>query len=194
MGAALSNARHEAFAQARAAGRTAEEAYAAAGYKPNRGNAARLKANESIARRVGELVAKGAQRAEATVARTLQELARLGFSDIRKAFDKNGNLLPPSAWDDDFAASVASIEVVTETRAGEAEARAKRQPHGRELRRRKGAEVAHIHKIKLWPKNPALDTIAKHLGMLVNRHELTGKDGAPLEARVIIVPPKEKRA
>jgi len=36
-------------------GLSADAAYKAAGYKPNRGNAIRMKANESIAKRVEEL-------------------------------------------------------------------------------------------------------------------------------------------
>lgn len=51
----LTNPRHERFAQALAAGKTADEAYQVAGFKPNRGNATRLKANESVAQRVAEL-------------------------------------------------------------------------------------------------------------------------------------------
>lgn len=41
----LKNARHETFAQGLAKGLTADEAYAAAGFTPNRGNATRMKAS-----------------------------------------------------------------------------------------------------------------------------------------------------
>lgn len=53
--AVLKNQRHELFAQHLFAGKTADEAYELAGFKPNRGNATRLKANESIQARVKEL-------------------------------------------------------------------------------------------------------------------------------------------
>lgn len=66
--AALKNTRHERFAQELAKGETADAAYEAAGYKANRGNATRLKANESVARRVSELQGKAAERTEITVA------------------------------------------------------------------------------------------------------------------------------
>lgn len=151
----LPNPRHEKFAQALAKGKTADEAYTDAGFKYNRGNAARLKANESIMKRVDELVSKGAEKAETSIARVLQELSRLGFSDIRKAFDANGNLKRPEDWDDEFAASVASVEVVT--------------------RNIGDGEVEHVHKIKVWDKNSALEKIAKHLGMFIERHEHTGQ-------------------
>lgn len=51
----LTNPRHEAFAQTLSRGKTADEAYATAGFKANRDNAARLKANDSILKRVAEL-------------------------------------------------------------------------------------------------------------------------------------------
>jgi len=77
----LSNGRHELFAQELAQGRTADAAYAEAGYKPNRGNAARLKADECIQARVAELVAAGAERAEVSVAGVLAELWSIGCAD-----------------------------------------------------------------------------------------------------------------
>lgn len=58
----LKNARHEKFAQALASGETADAAYQIAGFKPNRGNAVRLKANENIEARVTELKAKVAEK------------------------------------------------------------------------------------------------------------------------------------
>lgn len=63
----LPNARHERFAQALAAGKTADEAYQDAGYAENRGNATRLKANESMIARVAELLNKAAVKAEVTI-------------------------------------------------------------------------------------------------------------------------------
>jgi len=54
----------ERFAQALAQGKTANEAYALAGYKGNDGNASRLKGNERISARVQEIVGSAAERAE----------------------------------------------------------------------------------------------------------------------------------
>ena len=44
----IQNSRHEQFAQELAAGKTADAAYEAAGYRKHRGNAARLSANERV--------------------------------------------------------------------------------------------------------------------------------------------------
>lgn len=56
--APLKNQRRELFAQALARGNKTDDAYTEAGFSPNRGNAARLKANEDILGRVLELQAK----------------------------------------------------------------------------------------------------------------------------------------
>jgi len=186
----LKNARHEKFAQALAKGKTADEAYQEAGFKPNRGNATRLKANESISSRVDEIVGRSAEKAEATVERVLKELSRIGFSDIRKAFDENGNLLAPVEWDDDFAASIASIEVVTKVLPGEADEEQEPQGHGGSLRRRRNAKVEYVHKIKVWDKNSALEKIAKHLGMFIEKVEHSGEVAVTFNTIYETKPPK----
>lgn len=104
------------------------------------------------------------EKLEITKERVLGELAKIGFSDIRKMFGPGGHLLPIDALDDDAAAALSSIEVVT-----------RKVPGGEE------AEVEHVAKIKVWDKRAALVDIGKHLGMFVEKHEHTGKDGGPIE-------------
>lgn len=65
---ALKNTKHERFAQELAKGQTADAAYAAAGYSPDRKNAARLTTNDGVRTRVAELQERAAIRAEVTVA------------------------------------------------------------------------------------------------------------------------------
>ena len=69
----LPNARHEQFCQALASGKTADEAYALAGYKPNRANASVLKSKQNISTRVAELLNGGAERAQVTVESLINE-------------------------------------------------------------------------------------------------------------------------
>lgn len=71
---ALTNPRHERFAQELAKGKTADAAYVEAGYKANRHNAAALARQEHISTRVAEITERGAVRAEITVASILEEL------------------------------------------------------------------------------------------------------------------------
>lgn len=174
MAGPLKNTRHERFAQELAKGSSADDAYVAAGFKENRGNAARLKANESIQARVAELQAKGAERAEISVARVLAELARIGFSDIRKAvrwrshvlssrtdeetgevedfFTTNVDLVDSEEIDDDTAAAIAEISQTD-----------------------KGGL-----KVKFYDKRAALVDIGKHLGMFTEKHEHSGPNGGPI--------------
>ena len=64
---ALINQRHELFALGLVEGKTADQAYTDAGYKPNRKNASRLKTNEGIQNRVAELQVHHQQRHDVTV-------------------------------------------------------------------------------------------------------------------------------
>lgn len=56
--AALTNPKHERFAQELAKGKTADEAYVLAGYKRNRGNASTLKQDQNILDRVSSLLSE----------------------------------------------------------------------------------------------------------------------------------------
>ena len=53
---ALSNARHEIFAQYVASGKELGEAYVAAGFKPNKGNPTTLKKKKDVESRITELL------------------------------------------------------------------------------------------------------------------------------------------
>lgn len=79
----LPNQRHEAFAQALAKGMSASDAYVEAGFSPNRGNAARLNANECITKRVAELN----KRASADVVITRQYLLETQQALMQEARD-----------------------------------------------------------------------------------------------------------
>lgn len=65
--AALSNPKHERFAQELAKGKSATKAYTAAGYKGDRGNAVRLTTNDSVQARLAELQGKAAEKTVVTV-------------------------------------------------------------------------------------------------------------------------------
>lgn len=74
---ALTNPRHERFAQELAKGKSASEAYVAAGYKANDGNASTLKGNQKVEARVAEIQERGAIRAEVSIASLTNDLIRL---------------------------------------------------------------------------------------------------------------------
>jgi phage terminase small subunit len=83
------------------------------------------------------------KRTEVAADRALLEIARVGFSDLRRLFDEHGRLKPPHEWDDDTAASVASIEIAT--------------------RNMGDGTIEYIRRIKFWDKGKALEQLSKHL-------------------------------
>ena len=119
----------------------------------------RLLGNAKIAVAVAEAQAERSERTKVTQDRVLLELARIGFSDLRNVLTPGGYLSMPSDWDENTAAAISSIEVVTRPAGGVDE-------DGRK-------EIEHVHKLKVWDKNSALEKIGKHLGMFVERSEHT---------------------
>lgn len=118
----LKNHRYELFAQELAKGSTADAAYKTAGFKPHRGNAARLSANENVRARVEGILQKGADRVSVTQERIVRELARIGFSDVRKVLkwgprrSRIGDAEVPGvevidsdSLDDDTASAIAEV-------------------------------------------------------------------------------------
>jgi phage terminase small subunit len=143
--AALTNYRQELFCQGLVEGKSADQAYMDAGYKPGRNNAARLRANENIQTRIKELQGRALKRHDITVDQIIEEYAKIGFSDIRKIFDEHGNLLQPCELPDDIAGALTSFEIST-AQKGE------------------GA-VEHVAKIKLADKRMALVDLGKHFNL-----------------------------
>lgn len=166
----LENARHERFAQELAKGKTADDAYVAAGFAANRGNASTLKAKQSIQDRVAEILKRGAERAAITEEMVLRELAKIGFSDIRKAVRWNGHLVREEDNEDG-----GDVLVIKETRNNLVAL-----IDSAELDDATAAAIAEISqnaqggiKLKLHDKRAALVDIGKHLGMFIERSENT---------------------
>ena len=105
----------------------------------------RLLSNVKVQRAVTARMAERSKRTEVAADRILLEIARLGFSDMCRLFHEDGRLKHPNEWDDDTAAAIASIEIVT--------------------RNLGDGEVGYIHKIKLWDKGKALEQLSRHLGL-----------------------------
>lgn len=115
------------------------------------------------------------KRTEITQDRVLNELAKIGFADIRKAVQ----------WGDGFAVQdpesgemvisngvslIGSEQIDNDTAAAISEI----------------SQTAQGLKIKMHDKKGALVDIGRHLGMFKDKMELTGKDGGP----VIVEAPK----
>jgi phage terminase small subunit len=132
--------------------------------------ARRLLGNAQIAAAVSAARRQVEVRTEVTQDLVLRELARLGFSDGRRLFDEQGKLRPIKEWSDADAACISSIEVtrriVEPSKGG------------------KPAVIDEVHKIKLWDKNAALAKVGQHLGMFVDRQQMLGADGRPVDPRM----------
>lgn len=139
--------RQERFVEEYIVDVNAKQAAIRAGYSAKTAEAqgSRLLSNVKVQRAIAARMAARSKRTEVTADRVLLEIARLGFSDLRRLFHQDGRLKHPLEWDDDTAASVASVEVVT-----------------RDLG---DGKVEHVRKIKLWDKGKALHQLASHLGL-----------------------------
>ena len=89
----------------------------------------------------------------------LRELRAIGSFDIRSLLSDDGSVLPVSQWPADAAKAVAAIEVYEEF-AGQGNSREK---------------IGETKRLKMVDKIRALEIQAKHLSMLTEKHEITGK-------------------
>ena len=83
--------------------------------------------------------------------RVLAETARIAMSDPTALFDEQGNVKPMKEWTEEARAAVAGIETVQKNIADG------------------DGHTDHIHKVKVWDKPKALEMLAKHLGLLVEK-------------------------
>ena len=114
--AALINARHELFAQERARGATADEAYAKAGYKPDRGHASRLAANGSILARIDELLEVRNEQAEMKIGEALAFLASAIRTPVGEV-DETSTLAQEVTYDQTEQGSRKKVKMVGKTDA-----------------------------------------------------------------------------
>jgi phage terminase small subunit len=80
---ALSNPKHELFAQELAKGKSQAEAYAEAGYKPSEQNACRLTRNDKIQTRVAEIQGRAVLRTTITIASLMEEAAEIQAAALK---------------------------------------------------------------------------------------------------------------
>lgn len=165
------SAKHSRFVAEYLLDLNATQAAIRAGYSPKTAKVqgSRLLTNAAVGQAIGEALARRAARVEVKADDVLRELARIGLSDIRQAFDPSGRLRSIHELPDDIARAVASVD--NEELWGD-DGDGGRAPTGT------------VRKLKLWSKPEALTTLAKHLGLLVERREVTGPDGGPLVVEV----------
>ena len=144
-----------------------------AGYAPKsaRFRAAFLKKHPVIKKLIQDEMDARAERTRVNADRVLTELAPLAFSNVDNfVIDDAGNVALKDGVPDSAMRSVSSIK-----------RKVRIIPQGK---RGEGLEpiIEYDTELRLWDKNSALEKAMNHLGMIRQRHELTGKDGKPLHA------------
>jgi len=118
----------------------------------------RLLRQAPVAAAIATAQAERAERTAITQDRVLREYARLAFFDARQVLYPDGSPKPLHELDEDTAAAIAGVEI--STLAGRA---------------RDGSEAAIIRKYRLADKKPALDALARHLGMFTDKPDATSE-------------------
>lgn len=118
-----------------------------------------LLTNENVCTKIRQLNNESLSSVKIDAETVLSELLKIATSDIRCLFDEKGAILKPDLWPDNIARCVSSIQV-------------------EELEEYIDGQktfVGYTKKIKLWDKNRALEKLAKHLGLLIDKIEHSGK-------------------
>ena len=176
----LANPRHERFAQELAKGKTADAAYVSAGYRENRHNAATLNRKKHISTRVSELLERARkieviateraiERLAISKERVLAELAKIGFSDIRKAVRWKSALVTEEDNPDGGEVLVIKTVVTNLVEIVPSD----------EIDDETAAAIAQVTQninggvtVKLHDKRAALVDIGKHLGMFPTKVDM----------------------
>lgn len=133
-----------------------------AGYKdPNKGRQLVTKSN--VAEAIQEAIQKREERTEIMQDMVIQELAKLGFFDIRKLFNNDGKPLDISKLDDDTAAALVGLDV-------------------QDIADSDGNFIGFLKKYKMADKIKALELLGKHLGAWEpqSKHDVEIEDLTPL--------------
>ena len=97
--------------------------------------------------------------ANLSAVRVLEELRRLAFVDARDFFREDGTLKPLAELTPEQGACVASFEIVVKNAAA-------------------GDGMQDIvHKLKFWDKTRALNDLARHFALLVDKVQVSAGDG-----------------
>lgn len=170
--------RRQKFVDAIVEGKTGSDAYRAIIPKSKRPDvgASKLKAIPEIAAAIQERRAEAIEAAGVNLQRVLEELAHVAFFDPRKLLTPAGHILPTSEWPSEVAAAISGLDV-----------EALFEGNGKDRVR-----VGDVVKYRAWPKVEALKLLMQHLGALTEKHELTGKDGAPLPSAPVYIIAKEE--
>jgi phage terminase small subunit len=139
-------------------------AYPDAAAKSRESGGARMLRNAKVAAAIATARKARSKRTEIKADHVLTEIACVAFSDIGDVLDFSGDamrLRAPSTIPKRARRAIASVKVKRYVEKGT-------------------DDEVEVIEFKLWNKTDALRLAAQHLGMLVQKVEMTGKDGQPL--------------
>src|SRR3954465_62707 len=93
--------------------------------------------------------------------RVLTELSRIAFLDPGRAYDEIGQLIPIKEMPEDVRRAVSKVKIFEEFKG---------RGYDREL-------IGFTKEVEFAPKKSALDTLAKHLGLVPEKLEHSGPNG-----------------
>ena len=149
----------------------------AAGYSKNgaKVRSSVLLTKGNVQAMVKEALDKRNEKVELTAEWIIRQLMLVAGTDLKKAFDEEGRLLPIHEMPDDVAKTISSIEVETDT------AKYKNAEDGEEG----NISVGVTTKIKRYDKVRALELLGRHKGIFKDKLELTGKGGGPVVVKTV---------
>ena len=144
----------------------ASAAYRRAGYTSGNANVTgpRLLANVRIQAELAKHMAARSEKVELTAEQVLRVIKTAAFLDPLQLFAEDGTLLPLSRMPEAARRAIAGLEV-EETFAGSGKDR---------------VWTGYLKKIKLVSKEGTLTLAGRHLGMFVDKKELSGPNGGPI--------------
>ena len=155
----------------------ATQAAIRAGYAPGSAGVtgSKLLKSANVKSIVDAAMKERGERTSITADAVLQELWRIARSDITKALDGRGCLLPIGEMPPEAKAAIASLDT-EEVFEGQGEER---------------VQVGVSRKLRNWDKTKALELVGKHLGMWRDKVEVSGKDGEALTVEVHVLAPRK---
>jgi len=182
---ALDNPKHERLCQEYLIDLNQTEAAKRAKYSAHTAaqQASRLFSNVKIQARIAELKAERNERTRVTQDRVVKELAMLGFSDLQNyiSIDPLTGVIKAKGFEDMPAGESRALKSIKEDRAIKEDADGK------------GVTVYDKVSFTMHDKIRALEILARHLGMLVERHEMMGDGGGPIKIEYVLVKQKKRK-
>jgi phage terminase small subunit len=151
------NPRQLAFVNQYIVDRNGAAAARRAGYANPAVAASRMLTKDNIRAEIDRRISKVEQKADISAERVLKEYARIAFLNPQDLYDANGRLLNVKDMPEDAARAIAGLE--------------EEVIYGSDGEGGK-SEIGRLKKIRLAGKIPALEGLARHLGMFAEERTL----------------------